>query len=143
MKSQGYLTWVDGHRDALPDLASDLATAEGGTDKTNPSSLYCTLLKRVRDTAGFHVQRGLVHDILRMIKDLPVKAANVTGPEQAVLSMPVVEFLMAFLIWSDGRDENELAATMGAAVALQSALRNVAHDLYFLRVRFATELPRG
>lgn len=140
MRSQGFLSWIENGVEAPADLKADLAKAVAGTNKADPNSLYCKLLKRLRDSAGFHVRRNDVQEILQTLADLPVKVATVVGPNQQIQSIPAVEFLMGFLLLNDPTDVDTLADTFSDAQALYMSLRNVAHDRYLIHVRFATEL---
>ncbi len=140
MHSQGFLKWVEDAANAPTDLKADVAAAIASTDKRDANSLYSRLLVRVRNSAGFHVSRNDVEGILSTLAEMPVKAATVSGPNQQVQSIPVVEMLVAFLLLNDQADAETFSKAFADAQALYLSLRNVAHDLYFLDVRLATEM---
>jgi len=138
--NQAQLDWLRIAGPALPDIAADFKVADEGTDRSNPTSLYSKFLKHVRDNAGFHVQLKAVEGVLSTIAGASVRPAEVIGEEQTLVSVPVVELMMSFLLWSRGQDVDELVDTMADASKLHNALRNIAQDLYLLQVREATEL---
>jgi len=139
LDSSGYLEWL-GHVPAnLPDLDADIRLARSATDRSDPRSLYRLLLKRVRDDAGFHVQRESVLEALRALSEFRYQAAECAGGEQKVTWVPAASAILAQMIYGD--DSGDLGAQVDQARQLHKALQNAAHDIYFLLVRMATETP--
>ncbi len=136
---QGRLGWVFRLRDSLPDLAADIENARQATNRADPDSLYSRLLKRVRDTAGFHIPRGAVQQALVTMQDDVFHAADVHGEAQEVIGVPIVSAVLANLIWGRAIQPGDVTSTLDEAEKLDVALSNVAHDLYLLGVKIATQ----
>jgi hypothetical protein len=139
LDQSGYLNWLGSGEATLPDLHADIQLARTATDRSSPTSLYCRLLKRVRDDAGFHVQRKSVLQALEALSECRYDAAEVAGPNGTVTWVPAASAVLAHLIYGD--EPSDLPSLIDQARQLHRALENAAHDIYFLLVRFATELP--
>lgn len=135
---KGDLSWVERLKDRLPDLHSDILTARAAVRRDDPASLYARLLKRVRDTAGFHVPRGVVQKTLEEMKDDVFHGADTVGSQQEVVAVPLVTSILAHIIWGRNLQPGDLTETMDQAEGLHRALSNVAHDLYLFGVKIAT-----
>ncbi len=125
---------AEGH--ALSDLREAATHAALHLDKKNPKSLYAKFLKRVRDSAGFHVALPQVRIALTHLAQERFPASHVTGPKQRVTSVPLAAAALACIAAEDPSDIRKAAA---AARKLHDAIEAVAHALYFINVRIATE----
>ena len=123
-------------KNSISELRDAAIHARQHLDKNNPDSLYSILLKRVRDSAGFHVSLPEVKRVMEELSDEQFPAAIVTGKEQTVLGLPIVSASLALIA---AKTPINILESSNAARKLHLALEAVAHDLYFINVRIATE----
>lgn len=134
LDSIGFVTALCEESNSLSDLREAALHAKHNLDKSNPDSIYAVFLKRVRDSAGFHVSLPEVKRGLKDLSDDHFPAAFVTGENQLVTELPCAAAILAYITANE-----TIQQSADAARKLHVALEAVAHDLYFINVRIATE----
>lgn len=134
LDSIGFVAALCEERNSLSDLREAALHAKHHLDKSNSDSLYAAFLKRVRDSAGFHVSLPEVKRVLKDLADEHFPAALVTGDNQLVTELPCAAAMLAYIAAND-----TIQQSADAARKLHVALEAIAQDLYFINVRIATE----
>ena len=140
LRALGIVARIVGLRNSPPDLRDAAQSALKHLDEKNPDSFYSTFLKRVRDSAGFHVAISDVRRSLATLADFRVPATKVIGDKQMVVAVP---FATAALAVIAVKDSTGISRSMEIANKLHTAIEEVAHDLFLLNVSIAAETEQG
>jgi hypothetical protein len=124
---------------ALTELNENLAYLRTHLDKSRPDSLYTRSLKQMRDDTGWHWSRSTISSSLAATADLRVRAfADHDVSER--FAVPLTRAVVSHAAFLKRYNSEEMKAFVAELLALQFHLEAIAHDVYFLLVRIATEL---
>jgi hypothetical protein len=104
---------------------------------TDPTSLYNRVLKRVRDEAGFHVDRAAVSGAIERLSSEQFCAAKTTETT-AITELPFATAVILSIMWPGRPAPDVIEGTVDGVLEFQRDIRNVAHDYFLLMVRLST-----